>query len=525
MPPPPPPSSAPPPRRGQPHRSAAVNAVRRKLASRTSEENEDKKVIPPPPKSSKPIKKTIEIEETNPRIEQESKQIEIVAETQIETEKESKDNDQIDIVENAETERKENDDDDDDDGSIESKSDKSIVVEEVKEKLPRKTSFRSKKSSKDEIKGELEQKFAAWQEKAVPRQLCSKDLVEELHKLVNTPVPEGEIIKCQIERVQVSDSVREIFSLSLPIVNKTNVQEKRLTIMLGQKRASSRFTRPHYVISLDQDDFETKCKYRSRWYFGKLSACSGNSSLIFNSTMQYLLFDAGMNPTKVLKAKQKKNDRNTSEDDESDTEEEDTTNEEKKDETKNDQGNDFFDEKRLGLPRKTMASIIYPSDASSTECMQMSAMLPMEPIAEELRENLEEDHKEAWVYSSDYNLTQPSTCPEEIREILERHILFTSIPGNRKRPKIGKHCRYPVAPSIKNYELAPCTKNTPTNFEVGLTAFDIPDATTGMARIGSKRFFMTVTHPLSIFQAFGIALSRFDATSSTGAKLTRHFKF
>ena len=173
--------------------------------------------------------------------------------------------------------------------------------------------------------------------------MCTDETIKELHELVNTPVPKGEILQSQIEIVTHIDASRPYFVLTMPLYTSEKKEggghgeiasstkeadssklqsfemnpEKRIAIITAKKCGSS--IKPHFVLTLEPEDFTAKLSDKpSKWYFGKLKYGkvfnTRNGSLYisektrpwrshktrrkFRSRAQFILYDRGYNPKK-----------------------------------------------------------------------------------------------------------------------------------------------------------------------------------------------------------------------------------
>lgn len=329
----------------------------------------------------------------------------------------------------------------------------------------------------------LLQRFADWQENTVPRALCSDDSIAEMHELVTCPVPKGELIKCQIERIGNGES-KDYYSLTIPITQKDTPRERRLAVMLAQKKKTiTRLGSAKYVLSLEHEDMYRPRAKRSAWYFGKLKTIPMRSTLFTSSKLQYVLtYDADIQ-------------------------------------------NSITENNTASMRPKEVASIVYTREVSMTRTRSHMTVALAPPTAnfregdKEMGESLDlsEDHL-GNVYGFEgfyFDGAKPEGSESKVR-------YMEKIENDSKRPSFSHLVRFPIAPSIKNYELRELEISKGGG--IGIRTETAEDVFAGMARVGTRRYYIIVKHPMSVFQAFGVALSRLDATSSVSAKLFKTFK-
>jgi len=308
------------------------------------------------------------------------------------------------------------------------------------------------------------------------------DRIMSLRSLLYNPVPEGVTLKCQIDR-HYDHSGSVYFSFILP-VERDGQREKRMTLMIAKCRTTFAF-KPTYVVSLEPLDFKRRCASRSERYFGKIQMVQGMDALGLSGPMQYVIYDDGYNPLKLSGAP---------------------------------------GEVPVGLVRKEFSSIIFAESKAYPDDMQMTVALSRhgrslnendgeEEIPESHLCTLEQNH----LFAISERIAQRSDSIEghPLLEAADKNQLaFRTIPkGKKKHPAMSSECRFPVAPSVKNFELAAHP----------VTADSKPQC--GLVRIGKERFFTLVTHPFSPFEAFGICISKFDASNTYRAKIGRKLPF
>lgn len=334
--------------------------------------------------------------------------------------------------------------------------------------------------------------------------------IQQLRKLLYNPVPKDATLKCQIDR-HYDNSGRVYYSFILPVERREGLRDRRVTLMIAKARSGMRL-RPTYVISLEPTDFKLGSSERSERYFGKLQ-------LALNSDVygprQYILFDDGYNPRKV------------------------------------EDGVDM----PIGNARKQLASIMYSSSKRTAEDMRMTIAIPSEnrslscSSAENLSESkvrddtssskssneflqdekIDEDDEEEAFNEHGATLAQNHyfSVTERLaegRDKIDDHPMLAAVDaklvqirnipvGHKKRPAMSQESRFPVAPSVKNFEVS----RHPVN------ADSTPDM--GLVRVGKERFFVVVRHPFSPFEAFGTAISRFDSVSTYRSVISRKLSF
>ncbi|GBG26252.1 Tubby protein-like [Hondaea fermentalgiana] len=304
--------------------------------------------------------------------------------------------------------------------------------------------------------------------------------IRKLRKLLYGPVPEGVTLKAQIDR-HYDHSGSVYYSFILPVERDDGMRDKRMTLMIAKCRTGVTL-KPTYVISLEPIDFKKRCAQRSERYFGKVQLIKGSDALGLSGPMQYVVYDDGYNPSRVGGSR---------------------------------------GEPPVGFSRKLLASVIYEDTKGIPEDLKMTVALPkMSHVPEdEVDPSMDPLKTQFKSLSKCHNFSIQERIMED-EEDLEHHpflqaaektMLAThSIPmGNKKRLAISSESRFPVAPSIKNFEVC----RAPTN------ASSAPEL--GLARIGKERFFALVRYPFSPFEAFGVCISKFDATSSYRSKLGR----
>lgn len=488
-------------------------------------------------------------------------------------------------------------------------------------------------SSGEKVKS-LNECLQQWQLKAIPRILCSDATIRELHKLVTTPVPSGEILKCQIEVINHLDASRPFYVMTMPLlpgpaenelkkISRSEEQrpyviqhEKRIAIMTGKKCGSS--MRPHFVISLDPDDFtenlNSKC---SKWYFGKLKHASKNCSadwhkdesgnsnrkisvqrqnkgltLLSSTDFRYVLYDRGYDPRKharrtkgilsrvrlfgqqgakkwsknakktgssIRKVKELSVERKSesgpgsesgsqysaySYDDETyDYDSSDSTHWEGSEEQESgspESGKQPFEMKTDAdrsptpddsfwemKPRKERLSVQVSCDSSVPALLQMSVMIPKIALTHSLAIDhsfirsvlLQKLSAKERARDAKKALHVDEGRFEHCRKLVDQRVtmLLSKTDKKQKRPSIAKLVRYPVAPSVKNYELSRYVIHPGCKIKEDTETFP----TTGLARIGAKRFFIVAQEPLTLYQAFATALARIDATKSYNSSVRR----
>ena len=267
----------------------------------------------------------------------------------------------------------------------------------------------------EENESTLLQRFADWQENTVPRALCASESIAEMHKLVTCPVPEGEVIKCQIERIGNGES-KDYYSLTIPITQKDTPRERRLAVMLAQKKKTiARMGSSKYVLSLEHEDMYRPRSKRSNWYFGKLKTIPLRSTLFTSSKLQYVLtYDA-------------------------------------------------LDQQEQDIPpldpRHQAASIVYTREVSMTRTrshMTVALASPGGIEKEEKKEGAAEgadlcDEHLGNVYGFE-GFYFDSATPEGTTSKVK---YMEKIENASKRPSFAHLIRFPIAPSVKNYELKP----------------------------------------------------------------------
>lgn len=361
----------------------------------------------------------------------------------------------------------------------------------------------------------LEDKLGEWQMSSVPRILCTDSTIKDLHTLVNTPVPQGEILRCEIEKV-ASGTGKERFSLTIPNPNKGLARGKAVSILIAQK-CNRAFERSKYIITLKEGDFFQSYAGRSKWYFGKLVGVRGVKSKLKGKSLQYILYDKGLSQKKLKHVQEAGFDGL------------------KKD--------DMFPYER----RNEILSVLYSPDSNAPKTLHMT-VATVKTKTRISQSNLCFDHINALNFLLNYPtgsedsvfLTKYQTSNE-----FKKLKMFRSLsPVNNKHLSISSLARYPVAPSVKNYELVNVVQEVESddNGDMGMSnsctaklvneektsdclqKYSDEMAKTGLARIGTNRFCLVVRSPFTVYEAFAIALSRFDATKNLGARISKTFQ-
>eukprot|EP00924_Labyrinthula_sp_SR-Ha-C_P001256 snap_masked-scaffold_7-processed-gene-18.31-mRNA-1 protein AED:1.00 eAED:1.00 QI:0/-1/0/0/-1/1/1/0/484 len=443
------------------------------------------------------------------------------------------------------------------------RSRKKLVNGETTGKLP------VEKKGKFEIQGEnehvfqeggLEKAFQEWQLKAVPRVLSSEDTIERLHELVNIPVPAGDLVRCQIEIINHIDSARPFYVLTLPSQPEVTdlANEKRVAVITAKKSGIS--LRYQYLLTLEPEDYLTEDTKRSKWFFGKIKV--KKKTIGTSKVLQYILYDRGISKKKSQKYKEalkrplQKNTRtpkskflpkNFWKNKDSDGEDASkgysesgtysssyysySYSDESKETTSNYDTDSSFEKKMVEKKteeknrwvragRQPLLSVIFPvTSVKSNFQLKVSAMFlknsfhkPLETSTKKReRRKLAAAHLEYYGDVFSELKERKKVGKKVIRSLKDEYVsLFNRFNSEKlKRPSISDLVRYPVAPSIKNYEIA-------------LLSDSEEYPCSGLARIGAKRFFLVVKKPLSLYQAFAIAICRIDSRNSFGQKFKRN---